>query len=130
MQPRSLSAARRHCEERSDEATQELRHAAPGLLRNSNPKQPVIQLILLDKLRTEKRSTEAYSSYGRRPECTEKRRARFIQGDRPEAGAEPAMTARENYGYFFPNSDYPLGSKLSLSGSLLRDESVVYRTAS
>src|ERR1700678_2208173 len=27
-----------------------------------------------------------------RPECTEKRMARFIQGDRPEAGAELAMT--------------------------------------
>jgi hypothetical protein len=26
------------------------------------------------------------------PECTEKRMARFIQGDRPEAGAELAMT--------------------------------------
>ena len=27
-----------------------------------------------------------------RPECTEKRMTRFIQGDRPEAGAELAMT--------------------------------------
>ena len=29
----------------------------------------------------------------KRPECTEKRKARFIQGDRPEAGVELAMTA-------------------------------------
>jgi hypothetical protein len=38
------------------------------------------------------------------PECTEKRKARFIQGDRPEAGANLSMTARENCGYFFPKS--------------------------
>src|ERR1700732_771509 len=32
------------------------------------------------------------------------------------------MTARENYGYFFPKTDCLLGSKFSRSGSLLRDE--------
>src|SRR5271163_4218765 len=36
---------------------------------------------------------------GKRPACTEKRKARFVQRDRPEAGVEPA---RKNYGYFFP----------------------------
>ena len=35
----------------------------------------------------------------RAPACTEKRKPRFIQRDRPEAGVEPA---RKNYGYFFP----------------------------
>jgi hypothetical protein len=38
-------------------------------------------------------------------------------------------TARENCGYFFPKSDCLLGSQFCLSGSLLRDERVVYQTA-
>jgi hypothetical protein len=42
-----------------------------------------------------RRSNAAVSSRERRPECMEKRMARFIQGDRPEAGAELAMTDRE-----------------------------------
>ena len=49
-------------------------------------------------------------------------------------GRRPAwniqMTARENCGYFFPKSDCLLGSQFCLSGSLLRDERVVYQTAS
>ena len=36
----------------------------------------------------------------RRPECMEKRMARFIQGDRPEAGAELAMTVGSRRAYF------------------------------
>jgi hypothetical protein len=44
----------RDCEERSDEATQGPRHAAPGLLRCANKKQTVIILILLDEFRAEK----------------------------------------------------------------------------
>ena len=37
----------------------------------------------------------------RAPACTEKRKARFIQRDRPEAGVEPA---RENYWIFLPRN--------------------------
>ena len=38
---------------------------------------------------------------GERPACTEKRKAGFIQRDRPEAGVEPA---RENYWIFLPRN--------------------------
>src|SRR6202046_1962697 len=37
----------------------------------------------------------------RAPACTEKRKARFIQRARPEAGVEPA---RENYWIFLPRN--------------------------
>ena len=90
-------------EERSDEATQEQRHAAPGLLRSASP-------FVREK----------------RPVWTEKRKARFIQGDGRRPVRNLPMTARENYGYFFPKPDCLLGSKFSRSGSLLRDESAVY----
>ena len=46
---------------------------------------------------------------GERPACTEKRKARFIQRDRPEAGVEPA---RENYGYFFPEIELSVRLKI------------------
>ena len=56
-------------------------------LRGASSKQP------RGSFRTERRSKRSRSSRERRPECLERRMARFIQGDRPEAGAELAMTA-------------------------------------
>src|SRR5271155_5217699 len=41
----------------------------------------------------------------KRPECTEKRKARFIPGDGRRPVRNLPMTARENYGYFFPKPD-------------------------
>ena len=49
----------------------------------------------------------------KRPECTEKRKVRFIQGG---TGRRPVrnlpMTARENYGYFFPKTGLSVRFKI------------------
>src|SRR5271163_3264507 len=58
---------------------------------------------------------------GKRPACTEKRKARFVQRDRPEAGVEPA---RENYGYFFPEIGLSVRLKILSIWIAVRDEPV------
>src|ERR1700689_4101126 len=63
-----------HCEERSDEATPGVASPGPRVLRCA------------------------------RPEHTEKRKARFIQGDRLEDGAELAMTASWRIALLQPHS--------------------------
>jgi hypothetical protein len=45
-----FASRRRHCEERSDDATQGPRDVAPGLLHFANKKQKAIMLIVLDNL--------------------------------------------------------------------------------
>ena len=49
---------------------------------------------------------------GRSVECTEKRKARFIQGDGRRPVRNLPMTARENYGYFFPKTGLSVRFKI------------------
>ena len=62
------------------------------MLRCANKKQTVTTLILLEKLCTEKEKRRHAKDQVRTCGISERR---FIQGDRPEAGAELAMTDRE-----------------------------------
>jgi hypothetical protein len=63
-----------------------------GLLRRANKKQTVTALILLEKLCTEKEKEQhRFLAKNQVRTCGISER-RFIQGDRPEAGAELAMT--------------------------------------
>ena len=62
-----------------------LRSSGIVIARSEVAKQPRVAFV------RKRRSNEAVRP-AMRPECTEKRMARFIQGDRPEAGAELAMT--------------------------------------
>ena len=67
---------------------------APGLLRCANKKQTVTALILLEKLCTEKeKRLHRFLAKNQVGTCGISER-RFIQGNRPEAGAELAMTGR------------------------------------
>src|SRR5271168_4604988 len=48
----------------------------------------------------------------KRPECTEKRKAGFIQGDGRRPVRNLSMTARENCGYFFPKTGLSVRFKI------------------
>ncbi|MFZ2107685.1 MAG: hypothetical protein WAV18_20285, partial [Roseiarcus sp.] len=72
---------------------------AAGVTRFIHPGRPLIFLYKLGSLFV----------HGERPACTEKRKARFIQRDRPEAGVEPAQ---KNYGYFFPEIEFSVRLKI------------------
>src|SRR6202042_3307380 len=75
-----------------DEAIQGPRDVAPGLLRCANKKQTVTALILLEKLCTEKEKRRHRSLAKNQVGTGGISERRFIQGDRPEAGRELAMT--------------------------------------
>ena len=78
------------------------------MVRFANEKQTVIILILLDEFRAEKERCELRKLR----ECTEKRKARFIQGDGRRPVRNLPMTARENYGYFFSKTGLSVRFKI------------------
>ena len=76
--------------------------AQSGLLRFANKKQTVTALILLEKLCTEKEKRRHRSLAKNQVGTCGISERRFIQGDRPEAGRELAMTDRELAHLFLP----------------------------